>query len=81
MAEKDEEVTTAEEALLIFQINRKTTDLAKTFFYIIEDLIDSGYVIPDDKYKQIRKRVLDSRGSVERELISLIKKLDISLKR
>lgn len=76
-----EDTVTPEEALLIFQISRKTSDLVRTSLSILEELISEGYVIPDDKFQRIRKRLLDVKGGSDRELISLIKKLDISLKR
>ena len=62
------------------QIQRQTTSMARTFLVLIEDLIKEGYVIPQDKYDQIRKKVLDSNGYAFRELWSLVDKVEINVK-
>lgn len=62
------------------QIQRQTTSMARSFLVLIEDLIESGYVIPPDKYDQIRKKVLDSNGYAFRELWGLLDKVDITPK-
>jgi hypothetical protein len=55
-----------------FQLQASTTKLSVDFLNIIEDLQNDGYVIPEDKYQRIRKRVLDSNGQTYRFLQSLI---------
>ena len=39
--------------LTLFQIKRKITNIYKNFFFILEDLGDSGYNINDETYQKI----------------------------
>lgn len=66
--------------ITIFQIKRKITNIYKNFFFILEDLSDSGYNIPDETYQKIRKRVLDNANDAVRELEENFSKLNITLK-
>ena len=66
--------------LILFQFSRKTSDLARIFLSILEELMDEGYIIPEDKYKRIRKRILDTKGNADRELEKLVEKFDFSTK-
>lgn len=66
--------------LLLFQIRRKITSIYKNFFFIIEDLQDSGYNIPDEQYQKIRKRILDSSNDAIREIEEQLSKYCVSLK-
>jgi hypothetical protein len=67
------------DGILKFQISRKTRGMAKCFLVILEELLDSKD-INEDQFKKYRKHTLDECGSAERELDSLIDRLDISLK-
>ena len=51
----------------IFQVNRKVTNLYKQFLFILEDLQEQGYNIPDEQFQRIRKRVLDHGNDCIRE--------------
>jgi len=66
--------------MTLFQIKRKITSIYKNFFFILEDLSDSGYNIPDETYQKIRKRVLDNANDALRELEENFSKLNITLK-
>ena len=66
--------------ITLFQIKRKITNIYKNFFFILEDLSDSGYNINDEKYQKIRKRVLDNANDAIREIEESFSKLNISLK-
>ena len=66
--------------ITLFEIKRKITNIYKNFFFILEDLGDSGYNINDEKYQKIRKRVLDNANDAIREIEESFSKLNISLK-
>ena len=66
--------------LALFQIKRKITNIYKNFFFILEDLSDSGYNINDDNYQKIRKRILDNANDAIREIEDYFNNLNISLK-
>jgi hypothetical protein len=66
--------------MTLFQIKRKITSIYKNFFFILEDLSDSGYNISDEAYQKIRKRVLDNANDAVRELEENFSKLNITLK-
>jgi hypothetical protein len=66
--------------MTLFQIKRKITSIYKNFFFILEDLSDSGYNISDETYQKIRKRVLDNANDAVRELEENFNKLNITLK-
>jgi hypothetical protein len=66
--------------ITLFQIKRKITNIYKNFFFILEDLSDSGYNISDEAYQKIRKRVLDNANDAVRELEENFSKLNITLK-
>lgn len=66
--------------LTLFQIKRKITNIYKNFFFIIEDLNDSGYNIDDETYQKIRKRVLDNANDAIREIEEYFTTVDITLK-
>ena len=66
--------------ITLFQIKRKITNIYKNFFFILEDLSDSGYNINDETYQKIRKRVLDNANDAAREIEESFSKLNITLK-
>jgi hypothetical protein len=66
--------------ITLFQIKRKITNIYKNFFFILEDLGDSGYNMEDEKYQKIRKRVLDNANDAIREIEESFSKLNISIK-
>lgn len=66
--------------LTIFQIKRKITNIYKNFFFILEDLSDSGYNIDDETYQKIRKRVLDNSNDAIREIEEYFNNLEIKIK-
>lgn len=66
--------------ITLFQIKRKITNIYKNFFFILEDLSDSGYNINDETYQKIRKRVLDNANDAIREIEESFTKLKISIK-
>jgi len=66
--------------LALFQIRRKITNIYKNFFFIIEDLQDSGYNISDEHYQKIRKRVLDAGNDAIREIEEQFSQYKISIK-
>lgn len=66
--------------MTLFQIKRKITNIYKNFFFILEDLSDSGYNINDETYQKIRKRILDNANDALREIEESFNKLNISLK-
>jgi len=63
-----------------FQIKRKITNIYKNFFFILEDLGDSGYNINDETYQKIRKRILDNANDAVREIEENFSKINITLK-
>jgi predicted esterase YcpF (UPF0227 family) len=66
--------------LTLFQIKRKITNIYKNFFFILEDLSDSGYNINEETYAKIRKRVLDNANDAIREIEEYFNTIDINLK-
>ena len=66
--------------ITLFQIKRKITNIYKNFFFILEDLGDSGYNINDETYQKIRKRVLDNANDAFREIEESFSKLNVTLK-
>lgn len=66
--------------MTLFQIKRKITNIYKNFFFILEDLGDSGYNINDETYQKIRKRVLDNANDAVREIEESFSKINITLK-
>jgi len=66
--------------MTLFQIKRKITNIYKNFFFILEDLGDSGYNINDETYQKIRKRILDNANDAIREIEESFSKLNISIK-
>jgi len=66
--------------ITLFQIKRKIINIYKNFFFILEDLNDSGYNINDETYQKIRKRILDNANDAIREIEESFSKLNISLK-
>jgi predicted esterase YcpF (UPF0227 family) len=66
--------------LTLFQIKRKITNIYKNFFFILEDLSDSGYNINEEAYAKIRKRVLDNANDAIREIEEYFNTIDINLK-
>lgn len=66
--------------ITLFQIKRKITNVYKNFFFILEDLGDSGYNINDETYQKIRKRVLDNANDAFREIEESFSRLNITLK-
>lgn len=66
--------------LALFQIKRKITNIYKNFFFILEDLSDSGYNISDETYQKIRKRILDNANDAVREIEEYFNNLEIKIK-
>lgn len=66
--------------ITLFQIKRKITNIYKNFFFILEDLSDSGYNINDETYQKIRKRILDNANDAVREIEESFSKINITLK-
>jgi len=63
-----------------FQVSRKVTNLYKQFLFLLEDLQEQGYDIPDEVYQRMRKRVLDHGNDTIREIEENLDKLDITLR-
>ena len=63
-----------------FQVSRKVTNLYKQFLFLLEDLNEQGYDIPDEVYQRMRKRVLDHGNDTIREIEENLEKLDITLR-
>ena len=66
--------------LTLFQIKRKITNIYNNFFFILEDLSDSGYNLNEETYAKIRKRVLDNANDAIREIEEYFNTIDINLK-
>ena len=66
--------------ITLFQIKRKITNIYKNFFFILEDLSDSGYNINDEVYQKIRKRILDNANDAVREIEENFSKINVTLK-
>lgn len=66
--------------ITLFQIKRKITNIYKNFFFILEDLNDTGYNINNETYQKIRKRVLDNANDAIREIEESFSKLNITIK-
>jgi hypothetical protein len=66
--------------MTLFQIKRKITNIYKNFFFILEDLGDSGYNINDETYQKMRKRILDNANDAVREIEENFSKINITLK-
>ena len=66
--------------MTLFQIKRKITNIYKNFFFILEDLGDSGYNINDETYQKMRKRILDNANDAFREIEESFSKLNVTLK-
>jgi hypothetical protein len=66
--------------LTLFQIKRKITNIYKNFFFILEDLSDSGYNLNEEAYAKIRKRILDNANDAIREIEEYFNTIDINLK-
>ena len=66
--------------ITLFQIKRKITNIYKNFFFILEDLGDSGYNINDETYQKMRKRILDNANDAFREIEESFSKLNVTLK-
>lgn len=65
---------------ILFQVKRKITNIYKNFFFILEDLSDSGYNIDNEVYQKIRKRILDNANDAIREIEESFSKVDIKFK-
>ena len=63
-----------------FQVTRKVTNLYKQFLFLLEDLQEQGYDIPDEVYQRMRKRILDHGNDTIREIEENLDKLDITLR-
>jgi len=68
-----------EKEYLIFQVRRKVTNLFKNFLFLLEDLDKDIDNIPPEKYKQVRKRVLDYSNDALREIEEDLNKFNITL--
>ena len=64
-----------------FQINRKVINLYKTFFIILEDLQEQGFLkMSSASYNRVRKKILDGGNDCIREIEDYLEKLDVSIK-
>ena len=80
MSKQKEENNKLEE-FVKFQINRKVINLYKTFFIILEDLQEQGFLnMSSATYNRIRKKILDGGNDCIREIEDYLEKLDVSLK-
>lgn len=68
-----------EQEYLSFQVRRKITSLFKNYFIILEDIIRENPSISQEKYNQIRKRILDYGNDTIREVEQDINQFKISL--
>ena len=67
--------------LIKSQFHRNVINLSISYLKIIEDLRDlHGYVIPNDLFQNIRKKVLDGGNSVSRQIQGDLDKFDLRLK-
>ena len=65
----------------LFHINRRITNLYKSFLFILEDLRDAKYSVEDPRiYQATRKRILDLSNDALREIEQEFNKLEINLK-
>jgi len=81
MSNKEEEVKKGLEDFVKFQINRKVINLYKTFFIILEDLQENGFLkMSSASYSRIRKKILDGGNDCIREIEDYLEKLDITIK-
>jgi len=81
MSNKEEEFNKSLEDFVKFQINRKVINLYKTFFIILEDLQENGFLkMSSASYSRIRKKILDGGNDCIREIEDYIEKLDITIK-
>jgi isoleucyl-tRNA synthetase len=65
---------------LVFQLRRKIVNLYKNYLFILEDMKDAGYDIPEEEYQRIRKRILDYGNDTIREIEENLENFDIKLK-
>jgi len=72
-------VMSKEQEYLSFQVRRKITSLFKNYFIILEDIIRENPSISQEKYNQIRKRILDYGNDTIREVEQDINQFKISL--
>ena len=63
-----------------FQIQRKVVNLYKNFLFMLEDLKDQGYDIPEEEFQRIRKRILDYGNDTIREIDENLDNFEIKLK-
>ena len=63
-----------------FQIQRKVVNLYKNFLFILEDLKEQGYDIPEEEFQRIRKRILDYGNDTVREIEENLDNFEIKLK-
>ncbi len=69
------------EEFVKFQINRKVINLYKTFFIILEDLQEQGFLkMSSASYNRVRKKILDGGNDCIREIEDYLEKLDVSIK-
>ena len=81
MSNKEEEVKKGLEDFVKFQINRKVINLYKTFFIILEDLQENGFLkMSSASYSRVRKKILDGGNDCIREIEDYLEKLDITIK-
>ena len=81
MSNKEEEIKKGLEDFVKFQINRKVINLYKTFFIILEDLQENGFLkMSSASYSRIRKKILDGGNDCIREIEDYLEKLDITIK-
>lgn len=65
--------------IVLFQCDRKTTNLYKQFLIILEELRDSK-IITEDVFHRYRKKVLDYGNDAKREMREHLEKVTFTLK-
>ena len=75
-----EEKGDKERDFIVFQVRRKVTNLYKNFLFVLEDMQESGYEIPEEVFQRARKRILDYGNDTIREIEENLDKFDIRLK-
>ena len=80
MHEDMDNVDGKSKSFLVFQLRRKIVNLYKNYLFILEDMKDAGYDIPEEEYQRIRKRILDYGNDTIREIEENLENFDIELK-
>jgi len=68
-----------EKDYLKFQVQRKITALFKNLFFLLEDAKKSSNSLSEDKYQQLRKRILDHGNDTIRDIQNDLDQFDINI--